>query len=195
MYMMNADGTDKHQVLGTDKCIDQPTWSPDGKHIAYFGPAGRGGFMTLWVVNADGTHDTYISDYVAACCLKWEDDLTLHYNIISVTRKEGVSAYLDGDIIMSRNSPAYFEPQVILPPWIHLPEWVKRTNTFSGEYDQTNRYYALTQGGLVEKISKNYWTNVLFLYDTILNVDEYIINAEYPQWRPGNSARWQSVGF
>jgi Tol biopolymer transport system component len=38
----------------------QPTWSPDGKQIAYLGSAGTSGSTvqaaTLWVVNTDGSH-------------------------------------------------------------------------------------------------------------------------------------------
>ena len=48
LWVMDADGTDAHQVV--DYADDgQVTWSPDGSQIAY---ARNGG---IWVVDADGT--------------------------------------------------------------------------------------------------------------------------------------------
>ena len=49
--VVNADGTDRHVVAAGSK----PSWSPDGKHIAYF--AGDG----VHVMNADGSSDRFVA--------------------------------------------------------------------------------------------------------------------------------------
>jgi Tol biopolymer transport system component len=58
--VMNTDGTDRQLLInghGTTDCgfNDQPTWSPDGREIAFVTCAPGSGFTAIGVVNADGS--------------------------------------------------------------------------------------------------------------------------------------------
>ena len=53
VYVTNADGTGEASVLVAYPA-DQPSWSPDGKHIA-FTTNFFGGNGELWVINPDGS--------------------------------------------------------------------------------------------------------------------------------------------
>jgi Tol biopolymer transport system component len=54
MFVMNADGTHQRRVV---LHADVPSWSPDGRRIAFLRP-GRPG---IWTVNADGSHTKRIT--------------------------------------------------------------------------------------------------------------------------------------
>jgi TolB protein len=51
IYVMNADGSRKRNLTRDRATDDYPTWSPDGRRIAFLHGRGRG---QLYVVNADG---------------------------------------------------------------------------------------------------------------------------------------------
>ena len=54
LYLMRADGTHLRRLTHDRKCYAHPTWSPDGKRIAY-DSAGRDHLPTIWVMNRNGT--------------------------------------------------------------------------------------------------------------------------------------------
>lgn len=58
LWVMKADGSDRRQ-LTTEKGR-QPSWSPDGKQIAY--SSNRSGSYDLYIINADGTGDRRLTD-------------------------------------------------------------------------------------------------------------------------------------
>ena len=53
IYVMNADGSRKRNLTRDRAFDDYPTWSPDGRRIAFL--RGRGFRGQLYVVNADGS--------------------------------------------------------------------------------------------------------------------------------------------
>jgi len=53
IYVMNADGSRKRKLTRDRGFDDYPTWSPDGRRIAFL--RGRGARGQLYVVNADGS--------------------------------------------------------------------------------------------------------------------------------------------
>ena len=54
IYVMNADGSRKRNLTRNRRDDDYPTWSPDGRRIAFMHGRGRGRGQ-LYVVNADGS--------------------------------------------------------------------------------------------------------------------------------------------
>lgn len=52
LFVINADGTDQHQLTTKSHILEAPSWSPDGKQIVFAENANPPG---LFVVNADGT--------------------------------------------------------------------------------------------------------------------------------------------
>jgi TolB protein len=67
IWVMDADGSNKTQLTtnGSRVTASDPTWAPDGTHIAYTvvtqDAACFGGDSDLWVMNADGTGQTQIT--------------------------------------------------------------------------------------------------------------------------------------
>jgi TolB protein len=53
IYVMNADGSRKRKLTRDRAFDDSPTWSPDGRRIAFL--RGFGSRARLYVVNADGS--------------------------------------------------------------------------------------------------------------------------------------------
>jgi len=56
IYVMNADGSGRRQLTGDLTADYDPTWSPDGKQIAFV--SQRNGHAELFVMNADGSDQT-----------------------------------------------------------------------------------------------------------------------------------------
>jgi Tol biopolymer transport system component len=55
IYLMNADGTGQTPLTNSPDWKTQPTWSPDGRQIAFLTQNG-GSFCSIYVMNADGTN-------------------------------------------------------------------------------------------------------------------------------------------
>lgn len=64
--VLNADGTNETQLTSGANNHLFATWSPDGSKIAYFTWATNGSSpVSLWVMNSDGTGQTYLADVAA----------------------------------------------------------------------------------------------------------------------------------
>src|SRR5579859_4993928 len=72
IYTVNADGSALRPLTNDSQADNfRPVWSPDGKHIAFLhGQEGGGGGtceVTVYVMEADGTNPTSITDRQVAC--------------------------------------------------------------------------------------------------------------------------------
>src|SRR5215210_3586721 len=66
LYMMNADGTDRTRIFHKQSTppndLEAPVFSPDGKRIAFLMPPPGGVETEIYVVNADGTSLTRLTN-------------------------------------------------------------------------------------------------------------------------------------
>jgi len=53
LFVMNADGTNIHQVTNLDSMGGRSTWSPDGTKLAFY--RGPNGDRNIYLINVDGT--------------------------------------------------------------------------------------------------------------------------------------------
>jgi Tol biopolymer transport system component len=64
IYVMNADGTDAHQLTDDTDYEFYPSWSPDGDRIVF--ESTRDGDSEIFVMNADGIN-TYSTGQQGSC--------------------------------------------------------------------------------------------------------------------------------
>jgi Tol biopolymer transport system component len=76
IVLINSDGTEINEITtGVKSTYDEsPTWSPDGKRIAYHRGHGTWVGISIWVVNSDGSGDTKIAN---GAWPSWSPDGTL----------------------------------------------------------------------------------------------------------------------
>jgi Tol biopolymer transport system component len=60
IYVMNADGSNPHNLTNNPADDFSPVWSPDGKQIAFF--SIRSKWQELYVMNADGSQVRQLTD-------------------------------------------------------------------------------------------------------------------------------------
>ena len=60
IYLMDADGTNQKRLTDNNFVDDDPTWSPDGKKIAFLSQNELGA-LAIFVMNGDGTAKTEIT--------------------------------------------------------------------------------------------------------------------------------------
>lgn len=59
VWVMNVDGSSPRQ-LSTQYYSQNPNWSPDGMRIAYDADATNDGAQEIWLMNADGSGQTFV---------------------------------------------------------------------------------------------------------------------------------------
>ena len=60
IYIMNADGSQQQRVTSQLASDSAPTWSPNGKQIAF--SSFKGETADIYVMNSDGTNIVQLTD-------------------------------------------------------------------------------------------------------------------------------------
>ena len=72
IYVMNADGTGQTRLTNNPATDRDPSWSPDGRRIAFLSTRDDGFHGNLFVMNADGSGKTNLTKNLLYGC--WEPD-------------------------------------------------------------------------------------------------------------------------
>lgn len=72
IWIINADGTGGARVPSTQQNDNWPTFSPDGRQIAFVRQAGR--FASIFVINVDGTGLRQVTDNIFVEDPEWSPD-------------------------------------------------------------------------------------------------------------------------
>ena len=73
LWMARADGADSFQLTRGDKSCLNPSWSPDGKWIAF--TSERSGKNNLWLLRAEGGEAEQLTDLKASLgVFRWSND-------------------------------------------------------------------------------------------------------------------------
>ena len=74
---MNADGSGQTRLTDDEALDSTPSWSPDGLSIVFYSgrddpdPDDDVRIRNIYVMNADGTGQTRLTDDGASCCPDW----------------------------------------------------------------------------------------------------------------------------
>ena len=75
IYAMDGDGKNQRRVTVHQNDDRYPTWSPDGKKIAFVSNR-NGGYIQIWVIEADGKNPIRLTDGVVDTFPDWSPDGT-----------------------------------------------------------------------------------------------------------------------
>ncbi len=75
IYVMDGDGSNQRRVTVNPAVDEYPTWSPDGKKIAFVSNR-NGGHQQIWVIDADGKNPIRLTDGLVDWGPDWSPDGT-----------------------------------------------------------------------------------------------------------------------
>jgi len=112
LYIMDQDGNNERLLIGASTIGRDPTFSPNGDKIAYFGPTRRNQ-NEITVMNIDGTNSNEISDITG---LKTDLSWNTYGNLLAfVFKKEIYTINADGTnmtrLTFSENMPNFDEKE------------------------------------------------------------------------------------
>ena len=61
IYVMNADGSGQVNISNDNANDTQPSWSPDGTKIAFASDRDQAGFLSIYVMNVNGSNQTTVT--------------------------------------------------------------------------------------------------------------------------------------
>ena len=73
IYVMDGDGKNQRRVTAHQNVDQYPTWSPDGRKIAFVSNR-NGGNIQIWVIDADGKNPVRLTDGVSDSYPDWSPD-------------------------------------------------------------------------------------------------------------------------
>lgn len=62
IYVMDANGSEEHNLTPGALKGDEPEFSPDGKKLVFMGVNAKGYLNRLFIMNANGTHTHALTD-------------------------------------------------------------------------------------------------------------------------------------
>jgi len=145
IWVVNADGTDEHAIVGPGGYVDDPVWSPDGKLIAFVGYPTTADFSpqnALYVMHPDGSAVQRLSSgdldkYGVAGDIAWQPVPASGATPVSTPSLASASV---SDPIPIESSPGYVSAVTsgFGSVWISsynesLEGWITRLDLASGE--------------------------------------------------------------
>ena len=86
IFVVNADGSDLHQLTATDEPEINPAWSPDGSRLAFASSTSQLAPLDIYVMNADGSDRRRLTNGGENFSPDWSPDGT---RIAFVSRRDG----------------------------------------------------------------------------------------------------------
>ena len=150
IYVMDGDGKNQRRVTVHPNIDRYPTWSPDGKKIAFVSNRNNVNkdHMQVWVIDADGKNPVRLTDGVVDANPDWSPDGKL---IAYDTDRDPEAPDLSPRVIFVMDADGQNKRQLVEEPgWSTHPSWSpdgKRIAFVSDRHGQIDQIYAMDADG------------------------------------------------